>query len=162
MKRDLPYFDVCISNTPYQISSPLTFKLISHRPLFRCAILMFQRKFALRTMTQVKQSRSDCFTLTCRLSVNCQLYSKVTHVMKARKRTTFKPPPMVESSVVKIEPLNPPPPVNFEEWDGLIRIVFALCKTRSLQANFKTKEVVLDMLENNYKTFCAENENGKK
>ena len=28
----LPYFDVCISNTPYQISSPLTFKLLATSP----------------------------------------------------------------------------------------------------------------------------------
>lgn len=31
MKVDLPYFDVCVANIPYQISSPLTFKLLSHR-----------------------------------------------------------------------------------------------------------------------------------
>ena len=43
VKAELPYFDVCISNTPYQISSPLVFRLLSHRPLFRTAILMFQR-----------------------------------------------------------------------------------------------------------------------
>ena len=30
LKVDLPYFDVCISNTPYQISSALTFKLLEH------------------------------------------------------------------------------------------------------------------------------------
>ena len=35
LKVDLPYFDVCISNTPYQISSPLTFKLLMHRPIWR-------------------------------------------------------------------------------------------------------------------------------
>ncbi|KAK7676935.1 Dimethyladenosine transferase, partial [Cerrena zonata] len=42
VKATLPYFDVCISNTPYQISSPLIFRLLSHRPIFRTAILMFQ------------------------------------------------------------------------------------------------------------------------
>lgn len=35
LKVDLPYFDVCISNTPYQISSPLVFKLLMHRPIMR-------------------------------------------------------------------------------------------------------------------------------
>ncbi|KAJ2993189.1 Dimethyladenosine transferase [Globomyces sp. JEL0801] len=35
LKTDLPYFDVCISNTPYQISSALVFKLLRHRPLWR-------------------------------------------------------------------------------------------------------------------------------
>ncbi|KAJ2371284.1 Dimethyladenosine transferase, partial [Coemansia sp. RSA 2607] len=112
MKQQLPYFDVCISNTPYQISSPLTFKLIFHRPIFRCAVLMFQREFALRLVARPGDS------LYGRLSVNCQLYSKVSHVMSVGKNN-FKPPPNVESSVVRIEPLDPPPPVDFEEWDGM-------------------------------------------
>ena len=46
--QTLPKFDVCVANVPYQISSPLTFKLLLHRPTFRCAVLMFQREFALR------------------------------------------------------------------------------------------------------------------
>lgn len=33
IKTELPYFDVCISNTPYQISSPLVFKLLAASPL---------------------------------------------------------------------------------------------------------------------------------
>lgn len=35
LKSDLPFFDLCIANIPYQISSPLVFKLLSHRPFFR-------------------------------------------------------------------------------------------------------------------------------
>lgn len=35
LKSDLPFFDLCVANIPYQISSPLIFKLLSHRPLFR-------------------------------------------------------------------------------------------------------------------------------
>ena len=37
-----------ISNTPYQISSPLTFKLLTLSPSPRICILMFQREFAQR------------------------------------------------------------------------------------------------------------------
>ena len=43
LKADLPYFDVCVANTPYQISSAIVFKLLAHRPAFRAAILMFQK-----------------------------------------------------------------------------------------------------------------------
>ncbi|KAJ1854773.1 Dimethyladenosine transferase [Coemansia sp. RSA 638] len=149
MKRDLPFFDVCISNTPYQISSPLTFKLIFHRPIFRCAVLMFQREFAMRLVARPGDS------LYGRLSVNCQLYSKVTHVMKVGKNN-FKPPPNVESSVVKIEPLNPPPPVDFEEWDGLVRIAFSR-KHKTLAASFKNT-ATMQMLDENYRTYCASND----
>lgn len=38
MKVDLPYFDVCVANIPYQISSPLTFKLLSHRYNHACGM----------------------------------------------------------------------------------------------------------------------------
>jgi len=35
IKMELPFFDICVANIPYQISSPLIFKLLSHRPIFR-------------------------------------------------------------------------------------------------------------------------------
>lgn len=35
LKTDLPFFDLCVANIPYKISSPLVFKLLLHRPLFR-------------------------------------------------------------------------------------------------------------------------------
>lgn len=42
IKLDFPLHDVCISNTPYQISSPLVFKLLSMENPPRCCVLMFQ------------------------------------------------------------------------------------------------------------------------
>lgn len=42
IKLDFPQHDVCISNTPYQISSPLVFKLLSMPNPPRCCVLMFQ------------------------------------------------------------------------------------------------------------------------
>jgi 18S rRNA (adenine1779-N6/adenine1780-N6)-dimethyltransferase len=39
-------------------------------------------------------------------------------------KNNFRPPPKVESSVVRIKPHNPPPPLNFLEWDGLMRVCF--------------------------------------
>lgn len=48
LRSDLGSFDVCTANLPYQISSPLIFKLLAHRPLFRCAVLMFQKEFGER------------------------------------------------------------------------------------------------------------------
>eukprot|EP00071_Canis_lupus_P002300 XP_003433815.1 probable dimethyladenosine transferase [Canis lupus familiaris] len=35
LKTDLPFFDACVANLPYQISSPFVFKLLLHRPFFR-------------------------------------------------------------------------------------------------------------------------------
>jgi len=113
IKTSLPFFDVCVANVPYQISSPLVFKLLSHRPMFRCAVMMFQEEFALRLSARPGEA------LYCRLSVNTQLLAKVDQLMKVG-RNNFRPPPKVESRVVRIELRNPPPPVNFTEWDGMV------------------------------------------
>lgn len=142
LKSEFPFFDICIANVPYQISSPLVFKLLLHRPIFRCAVLMFQREFAQRLVAKPGDK------LYCRLSINTQLLARVDMLMKVGKNN-FKPPPKVESSVVRIEPRNPPPAINFTEWDGLTRIAF-LRKNKTLAASFKQSSV-LQTLENNYK-----------
>jgi len=146
LKTDLPYFDICVANIPYQISSPLTFKLLNHQPSFRCAIIMFQREFAMRLVAQPGD------TLYCRLSVNTQLYARVSHLLKVGKNN-FRPPPKVDSSVVRIEPRKPRPQVNPKEWDGFIRICF-IRKNKTLGSIFRIKNV-LSMLEKNYKTLQA-------
>uniref|UniRef100_T2M3P0 rRNA adenine N(6)-methyltransferase n=1 Tax=Hydra vulgaris TaxID=6087 RepID=T2M3P0_HYDVU len=137
LKSELPYFDCCVANLPYQISSPFVFKLLLHRPFFRCAVLMFQREFAQRLVAKPGDK------LYCRLSINTQLLARVDHLMKVGKNN-FRPPPKVESSVVRIEPKNPPPPINFQEWDGLVRIAFVR-KNKTLAACFSSKAVI-DML----------------
>ena len=168
VKADLPYFDVCISNTPYQvsriqavlrlartdtlyvclqISSPLVFKLLSHRPIIRTAVLMFQREFALRLCA------TPSTPLWCRLSANVQLFATVEHVMKVGKGN-FRPPPLVESSVVRMSPRDPPPKVRFEEFDGLNRVIFSR-RNKTVRACFQAKGVK-ELLEGNYKTWCAE------
>ena len=141
LKQKLPFFDLCVANIPYQISSPIVFKLLSHRPLFRAAILLIQREFAMRLIAKPNTE------FYCRLSVNVQLLSKVEHIMKVSKKN-FVPPPKVESSVVRIEPKHPLPNINFIEWDGLLRICFSR-KNKTLGAIFKQKKI-LDMIYNNY------------
>lgn len=144
LKQQLPPFDLCVANIPYQISSPIVFKLLTHKPLFKCAVLLIQREFAMRL---VAKPNSEFY---CRLSVNVQLLSKVEHIMKVSKKN-FCPPPKVESSVVRIEPKNPLPDINYLEWDGLLRICFGR-KNKTLGAIFKQKKV-LDLVYNNYLKF---------
>jgi len=73
----------------------------------------------------------------------------VSHLLKVG-RNNFRPPPKVDSSVVRIEPRKPLPPVSFKEWDGLVRICFNR-KNKTLGSIFKQKRV-LELLEKNYKT----------
>jgi 18S rRNA (adenine1779-N6/adenine1780-N6)-dimethyltransferase len=145
----LPYFDVCISNTPYQISSPLVFRLLAAQPAPRVCVLMFQREFAMRLVARPGDK------LFCRLSVNAQMWAKVEHVMKVGKNN-FKPPPQVESSVVRITPKVPRPDISWDEWDGLLRICFSR-KNKTIRASFFDARYLMELLEDNYRTYCAQN-----
>ena len=131
IRSEWPFFDLCVANLPYQISSPVIFKMLCHRPAFRCAVVMVQREFALRL---VAQPGTEVYS---RLSVNVQLMAKVDHLMKVNRKS-FKPPPKVESSVVRIEPKNPAPVIDFAQWDILLRICFSR-KNKTLGAIFKTR-----------------------
>ncbi|KAK4121275.1 rRNA adenine dimethylase [Parathielavia appendiculata] len=144
----IPPCDALISNTPYQISSPLIFKMLSMPNPPRIAVLMFQREFAKRLVARPGDS------LYSRLSVNVNFWATCKHIMKVGKQN-FKPPPKVESDVVRIEPLlgSARPNVAFEEFDGLLRIAFNR-KNKTLRAAFSIKEV-LAMCERNYKIYCT-------
>ncbi|KAK6043663.1 ribosomal RNA adenine dimethylase family protein [Cooperia oncophora] len=138
MKAEWPFFDV--SHLPF------VFKLLLQRPLPRYAVLMFQKEFADRLIA--KPGDKDY----CRLSVNVQLLAKVEHLMKI-KRTEFRPPPKVDSAVVRIAPKNPPPPINFDEWEGMLRLCF-LRKNKKLLAIFKLNNVT-ELIEKNHQKLCS-------
>ena len=112
---------------------------------------MFQREFALRLTARPGDA------LYCRLSVNAQFWAKITHIMKVGKNN-FKPPPQVESSVVRIEPKMGAerPGVSWDEWDGMLRICFVR-KNRTMRASWLGTKEVLAMVERNYRVWCAMN-----
>ncbi len=94
--------------------------------------------------------------LYSRLSVNAQMWARIDHIMKVGKNN-FKPPPAVESSVVRLVPKNPRPQISYDEWDGLLRVLFVR-KNKTLRASFFGTTSVMDMLESNYRTWCAQND----
>lgn len=73
-------------------------------------------------------------------------------------KNNFKPPPQVESSVVRIEPKvgKDRPNVSWDEWDGLLRVCFVR-KNKTLRASWLGTREVLNMAEKNYRTWCAMN-----
>jgi 18S rRNA (adenine1779-N6/adenine1780-N6)-dimethyltransferase len=135
---DFPPFDRCVANVPYAISSALVFKLLK-RPDFKCAVLMFQREFAMRVCAPPGSE------IYCRLSVNSQLLARCAHLIKVSKNS-FSPPPKVESSVIRLDPRHPPPKVDFEEWDGLVKLLFNR-KNKKVSAIFRTKAAVSDLYD---------------
>jgi 18S rRNA (adenine1779-N6/adenine1780-N6)-dimethyltransferase len=73
-------------------------------------------------------------------------------------KNNFRPPPQVESSVVRIEPKlgKDRPNVSWDEWDGLLRVCFVR-KNKTLRASWLGTKEILAMVERNYRTWCAMN-----
>jgi len=95
----LPEFQKVVSNLPYQISSPITFRLLEIG--FEKAVLMVQREFAQR-MTAKPGTRDYG-----RLSVGVYFRAHCEMAMKVSK-AAFWPQPRVDSSVVVLTPRKPP------------------------------------------------------
>ncbi|KAK6951129.1 hypothetical protein Daesc_007659 [Daldinia eschscholtzii] len=74
-------------------------------------------------------------------------------------RNNFRPPPQVDSSVVRIEPKlgSERPNISFEEWDGMLRVCFNR-RNKTLRASWLGNKEVLAMLERNYRLWCATND----
>ncbi len=93
VKVDLPEFNKCISNLPYQISSPITFKLLEHS--FDLAILMYQREFADRFFAKPGTKDYSRISVMINLKADCRN-------LKTVKPSSFYPQPKIFSSLVSI------------------------------------------------------------
>jgi 16S rRNA (adenine1518-N6/adenine1519-N6)-dimethyltransferase len=97
--ENIPKFNKVVSNLPYQISSPITFKLLDYD--FEKAILIYQKEFAERL---VANSRSKSYS---RISVNIY-YKARCKFLKTVSKTCFKPKPKVDSAIVSLIPRKEP------------------------------------------------------
>ncbi|MDO9045686.1 MAG: 16S rRNA (adenine(1518)-N(6)/adenine(1519)-N(6))-dimethyltransferase RsmA [Methanobacteriaceae archaeon] len=97
LKVDFPYFNKIVSNLPYQISSPITFKFLEYD--FDLAVLMYQKEFAQRMNAPVGSKHYS------RLSVMMHFKAQVKIVDNVSAQS-FVPPPQVDSAVVKMIPLK--------------------------------------------------------
>ena len=95
VKIKLPPFNKVISNLPYQISSPITFKLLKEK--FDYGILMYQLEFAERMIAKPGNTNYS------RLSVMLYVCSDVEFLFKV-SMDSFFPQPQVSSAVIKLTP----------------------------------------------------------
>ena len=96
----LPKIDKIVSNIPYQISSPLTFKLLNYN--FKMAVLMYQKEFAERMVAIPKTKSYSRISVMLYYHVNCEMIETVP-------KTCFFPQPKVDSSIVRLIPRKSPP-----------------------------------------------------
>jgi 16S rRNA (adenine1518-N6/adenine1519-N6)-dimethyltransferase len=108
---------VC-GNIPYRITSPLIERGLA-RPRPRCIVFLMQREVADRLAAPPGSKTYGA------LSAGVQLVATVERLFGV-PRGAFRPPPRVDSAVVRIVPLDPPPLSPDEEaaTRGLIRQVF--------------------------------------
>ncbi|MDL2246231.1 16S ribosomal RNA methyltransferase A [Methanobrevibacter sp. OttesenSCG-928-K11] len=92
---DFPYFNKIVSNLPYQISSPITFKFLDYT--FDLAILMYQKEFANRMSSKI--STKNYSRLSTMLYFKCDI-EYLTNVSKE----SFLPKPKIDSTVIKLTP----------------------------------------------------------
>ncbi len=99
-EKILADYDLIIGNIPYEISSPLLFKIWSQKPekkIFPTIILTIQKEFALRLNAQPGTQEYG------RLSAMTQLFS-TPNVLKIYPPSAFYPVPKVAHGVVQLEP----------------------------------------------------------
>jgi len=104
-----------VANLPYEISTPMIFRLLKERECFSLLVLMLQLEVARRLAAQ--PGTGDYGPL----SVWSQLYSDVKIAFQVKPHS-FLPPPRVHSAVVKFKIL-PRPRVAVEEEKMLEKVV---------------------------------------
>ncbi len=95
----LPEFDKVVSNLPYQISSPITFKLLELG--FDSAVLMLQREFAERMVARPGTPEYGRLSVGVYCRAECEIAMNVSPA-------SFWPQPKVDSCVVRLTPRPPP------------------------------------------------------
>ena len=98
--KDLPCFNKIVSNLPFQISSPVTFKILDYD--FDIAFLIYQKEFADRMIAKPNSKNYS------RLSVGVY-YKAFCEVIRYVPKTCFNPQPKVDSCIVKLVPKKSPP-----------------------------------------------------
>jgi 16S rRNA (adenine1518-N6/adenine1519-N6)-dimethyltransferase len=117
VKVELPPFELVVSNLPYSISSPMTFRLLDTG--FSEAILMFQAEFADRMAARIGTPASG------RLTVMVQTYAEVKKCVHIPPNA-FSPRPQVHSTVVRITPRAPPCPIaDRKHYADVVRVLFS-------------------------------------
>lgn len=129
LKIEFPKFNKIVSNLPYQISSPITFKFLDYD--FDLAILMYQKEFAQRMNGKV--GSKDYSRLSAMLYFKCNVET-LTEV----SCESFIPKPKVDSTVIRLSPKKLD--ITSEEFEVYSRFTKALFQHR----NKKIRNALID------------------
>lgn len=107
-----------VGNLPYNISTPLLFHLARFTRQVRDMHFMLQREVVERMVAAPSTPQYG------RLSVALQTRFRMKKLFTVSKGA-FRPPPKVESAVVRMEPLADPPAIDWQRFDDLLRHAFS-------------------------------------
>lgn len=133
-RMEFPYFNKVVSNLPYQISSPITFKILKYN--FDYAILMYQLEFAQRMVAQPGESNYSRLSVMMNLCTHTELLFKVP-------RNAFLPPPRISSAVIKLVPQKNPQVDEF--FINTCRALFQHKKKKSGKALLQSFHEISDL-----------------
>jgi len=94
LELDLPVFDRVISNIPYHLSSPITFRLLEHS--FELGVLSYQKEFAQR-MVEVSSPKVSRLSLMVQVKADCSIIQYVS-------KKSFYPQPKTDGALVTVNP----------------------------------------------------------
>lgn len=94
LRVEWPRFNKMVSNLPYQISSPVTFKLLNFE--FERAVLIYQLEFAQRIVAKPGDRNYSRLSLMVQAKARAELVEKIG-------KGAFWPKPKVDSAVVVLE-----------------------------------------------------------
>lgn len=97
--QTLPRFTKIVSNLPFEISSPITFKFLESS--FSTAILIYQKDFAERLVALPGKKEYSRLTVGISYKAHCRILEDVS-------RSCFSPAPKVDSSIVELTPREKP------------------------------------------------------
>jgi 16S rRNA (adenine1518-N6/adenine1519-N6)-dimethyltransferase len=97
--QSLPQFTKIVSNLPFEISSPITFKFLDSS--FSKAILMYQKDFALRLVATPGTKDYSRLTVAVYYKAFCRILEMVP-------RNSFSPIPKVDSCIIELIPREKP------------------------------------------------------
>jgi 16S rRNA (adenine1518-N6/adenine1519-N6)-dimethyltransferase len=115
LKVEIPNYNKVVSNLPYQISSKITYRILS-RP-FDLAVLMYQKEFAKRLIAPVGSKDYG------RLSVVARHYCK-PEILEYVSRSAFRPNPRVGSAIVRLRPRHENLDVDYYSFMKLVTGLF--------------------------------------
>lgn len=138
LKMPLPKVDKVVSNLPFSISTPITFKLLSEGD-FKSAILTYQKEVADRLLA--KPGSRDY----SRLSVAVSLLAEVERIRDFPPES-FYPRPKVFSTVVRMRKKNAN--IDFEGLDRLLKALFSQ-RRKKLRNALKILDVDLSKVDVN-------------